>query len=838
MRTPAGSKQSNAGRRDQRIIERPRLIEALDQTEARTILMLAPAGYGKTTLARQWSQTLRGAIWITASRAHRDVSTLARDLAERIDEVGASASKFIDEYLRARNNPQGAAREVARMLAKSAEAARVQWVVIDDYHELTSSPEAEALLEVFHEELPARFLVASRIRPAWASSRRVVYGQIAEIARESLAMNDAESQLVLGRRPGAVRLAEQSEGWPAVIGLAAGIGRVDVPDQALPAALHDFFADELYRSAPSALQAELIGLALASDLTDEVLRQEFGAKARSIVEQARELGFLSIEGTVDLHPLIREFLLQKLSEDPGCEARIRKAIAACVGREAWGRAFELILRFGLMDLVQSTLEASYKPLLRSGRLATLSDFAGSVRVAPTFPPPIVDLVEADAAFRNGAYGLAADIASRVRAALPEGHSLLSKANAIIGQSAYIHADLPRAEEAYRLAYETATDADDQAEALYGWVLASVQGEVSHPGWIVSRLEERKNDSPLDLTRHAIAEVVRRRFAEGFPDGIPVDEAMHTLAQVEDPRVRSSLVAVNAYVTGLRADYRCASELVRVAQGEINAFDLDFARSHANWTQAFIELGLRRFGAAERALQLVEDEIQDKPLGYHVLNARVLRARLALQTGQRDLAIALVQRPDVEAAIPSIHGEYLATRAVVLAVTGDASAAEAASTAERTSTAVEVQTLARAAVAILAARSGETDGLATLWRFATRTGIWDPVVFALRSSPELSDLAAADETLRPELAQLYERSADLGLARRAGLRTRTARDPGDVLTPRESEVAELLARGFRNRDISKALVISDSTTKVHVRHILEKLGAHTSSEVVARFNGRA
>jgi ATP/maltotriose-dependent transcriptional regulator MalT len=60
MRTPAGSKQSNAGRRDQRIIERPRLIEALDQTEARTILMLAPAGYGKTTLARQWSQTLRG----------------------------------------------------------------------------------------------------------------------------------------------------------------------------------------------------------------------------------------------------------------------------------------------------------------------------------------------------------------------------------------------------------------------------------------------------------------------------------------------------------------------------------------------------------------------------------------------------------------------------------------------------------------------------------------------------------------------------------------------------------------------------------------------------------
>ena len=44
----------------------------------------------------------------------------------------------------------------------------------------------------------------------------------------------------------------------------------------------------------------------------------------------------------------------------------------------------------------------------------------------------------------------------------------------------------------------------------------------------------------------------------------------------------------------------------------------------------------------------------------------------------------------------------------------------------------------------------------------------------------------------------------------------------VLTPREQEVLPLLCRGLRNKEIAGALSISESTTKVHVRHIYEKL----------------
>ena len=108
----------------------------LDESEARVILLLAPAGYGKTTLARQWVKTLSGSLWVSATPAHRDVVTLAEDLAAGVDALGGNASKFIREYLSAQSNPQRSARGVAAALADQINKQKVQWIVVDDYHEL------------------------------------------------------------------------------------------------------------------------------------------------------------------------------------------------------------------------------------------------------------------------------------------------------------------------------------------------------------------------------------------------------------------------------------------------------------------------------------------------------------------------------------------------------------------------------------------------------------------------------------------------------------------------------------------------------------------------------
>ena len=56
-------------------------------------------------------------------------------------------------------------------------------------------------------------------------------------------------------------------------------------------------------------------------------------------------------------------------------------------------------------------------------------------------------------------------------------------------------------------------------------------------------------------------------------------------------------------------------------------------------------------------------------------------------------------------------------------------------------------------------------------------------------------------------------------------------PAPRLTPREMEVLQHVAKGMNNREIAKALYISENTVKNHVRNILEKLHLHSRMEAV-------
>jgi DNA-binding NarL/FixJ family response regulator len=55
---------------------------------------------------------------------------------------------------------------------------------------------------------------------------------------------------------------------------------------------------------------------------------------------------------------------------------------------------------------------------------------------------------------------------------------------------------------------------------------------------------------------------------------------------------------------------------------------------------------------------------------------------------------------------------------------------------------------------------------------------------------------------------------------------------ETLTGREIEVLRHLAGGNRNRDIAERLFISEETVKVHVKHLMEKLGASDRTQAVA------
>jgi len=55
---------------------------------------------------------------------------------------------------------------------------------------------------------------------------------------------------------------------------------------------------------------------------------------------------------------------------------------------------------------------------------------------------------------------------------------------------------------------------------------------------------------------------------------------------------------------------------------------------------------------------------------------------------------------------------------------------------------------------------------------------------------------------------------------------------ESLTTREIDVLRHVAGGNRNRDIAERLFISEETVKVHVKHIMEKLGANDRTQAVA------
>jgi non-specific serine/threonine protein kinase len=61
---------------------------------------------------------------------------------------------------------------------------------------------------------------------------------------------------------------------------------------------------------------------------------------------------------------------------------------------------------------------------------------------------------------------------------------------------------------------------------------------------------------------------------------------------------------------------------------------------------------------------------------------------------------------------------------------------------------------------------------------------------------------------------------------------SARPSREALTARERQVAALVARGLDSRQLAAELVIAEGTARVHVEHILTKLGLHSRTQLAA------
>ncbi|MET9559251.1 response regulator transcription factor [Streptomyces tauricus] len=136
-----------------------------------------------------------------------------------------------------------------------------------------------------------------------------------------------------------------------------------------------------------------------------------------------------------------------------------------------------------------------------------------------------------------------------------------------------------------------------------------------------------------------------------------------------------------------------------------------------------------------------------------------------------------------------------------------------------------------------------DGVATTRRLTG--GSAAPHVLVLTTYDTDADITRAIEAGATGYLLKAERPEELFAAIRAAARGRTTlsapvasrvmanlRAPRAALTEREREILGQLARGLGNRDIARALFISEATVKTHLGRIYEKLGVDTRSGAVA------
>ncbi|MET7319301.1 response regulator transcription factor [Streptomyces sp. NPDC005549] len=137
-----------------------------------------------------------------------------------------------------------------------------------------------------------------------------------------------------------------------------------------------------------------------------------------------------------------------------------------------------------------------------------------------------------------------------------------------------------------------------------------------------------------------------------------------------------------------------------------------------------------------------------------------------------------------------------------------------------------------------------DGVETTRRLTTGTG-HAPYVLVLTTYDTDADITRAIEAGATGYLLKAERPEELFAAIHAAAQGRTAlsgpvagrvmaslRKPRPALTDRERDILAQLATGLGNREIARALFISEATVKTHLRRIYDKLGVDTRAGAVA------
>ena len=835
--TVAAARQSR-----RRIIERPRLTRMLDASPARVRMLIAPAGYGKTTLARQWTGTEeRPAVWYVGGPASADVAALAAGVARAGSELVPDCDKRIRERLKVTQRPEDEVDVLAEIVAEDLAGWPVgTWLVLDEYQFAAESPPSDEFVGRIVDLTSLNVLVASRTRPAWATARKILYGEILELGRNALAMSDEEARDALGERgteaPGLVALAD---GWPAVIGLAAVADGQQLPDD-LPSALYDFLAEELYQGLTERVQEGLCKLSLVASLPSTFADELLGDDAGSIIDQGCNRGILArtSAGDLELHPLLREFLQSKLRCLPGERT---ETLAAEVGsiflkRGLWDEAFAVGASLGSATAVEGVFRAGLDATLNAGRSVSVRQWLDYAE-REGLRRPILDVATAELALREGQFFRAETVAAGVaRAVADDDPQLAFRAFCLAGRAAHLASREKHALEFYVQAKALGSSRSEVTTAAFGELSCSIELEADESSELLEELAAETQADPaaqLQLLGRRLTLESRSGKLQSVELGLA---AADVIDRIDDPIVRSSLRNAVAHTAALSTHYDAATTIALRMLDDARTHRLKFAIPYARTILGMCHAGKCEFDPAEYEVVTAIGCAEENRDAYAAWNAKALLIRLKTARGEPDRAIDEVSG-EPTGVTRSVAMEVAASRGLAEACCGRLDEAlRRVATADGVTRAVEPVVLAACVRAIVSlsrgAESARRDARTAL-DVATSSGNLDSFVCAYRGFPHLAIELLADRESRQTAGELMARVGDQHILALAGHGVASGEERLQRLTPRELEVQSLLAQGLTNKDIAKRLFISESTVKVHVRHLFEKLGVRTRTAAALR-----
>jgi len=802
------------------IIERPRLTRLLDETAARVIMLVAPAGYGKTTLARQWLQP-RNHAWLHATSAHADVAALAAGISSSLTAVLGEESRGVENWLKVTSNPADSLDALAAMQGEDlARWPKDAWLVLDEYEWLAESPACEEYVRLLVDESSMRLFITSRRKPGWATARRRIYGDFAVVDRGLLRMSDEEAHRVLSPANVAAsrEIVRAASGWPAVLGLAVAQSTADISG-VVPSMLYEYLAEELFfRSSPS-LQTALPMLALAPYVRSDVAQVISGSASTRLLEEAAAAGYFTEPHVqASFHPLLKDFLLAKIKpEDPEAIRVTRDLVNFYVREEAWDSAFHVLQNCPDKEGLTQLIETGQEPLLRRGRTATLADWVAAA-ARERINLPRIELLKAEIAAREGRAIHAERMALYV--ANLDGHALRFEALCLAGRAAHLNNREAAALTHFREAEGLATSEEDRQEARWGaLVCANALHDKDELSRSLNEFLEYVPRSPDDVIRAANARLYASAVLGGFDSLLDDSLGVVDLALECDPLVSTSFLNALSRLLSLAGRYPEALETADRALAFAEDAGLSFVRPHGLVARAVALLGLGAYSGAADVLAEADKLATGIHDRHNIVDVKVVRAKLSLCRGDLDGAMAMTEEAP-RGITSGLAAELGATQALACACAGQNSrSAELIRTLPNLSSLPDAAALVLAAQAVAAAKANDDASVVRFLREISEVGAVDALVIAQRASSALIDaLSRAD--LPPELEAVLRTRANPGVR---------FRGPLDTLTPRQSDVLSLLRLGLTNREIASRLVIEEGTAKVHVGQIFRKLGVRSRTE---------